>query len=154
MILKEYLAVFFGAMLPVFELRGAIPLGIALFKLPPLQVFILAVAGNIAITAFILLWLPIVSRVLMKYSNVMNRLLNGLFQRTQQKHAKRLDQLGYLALFLFVAIPLPGTGAWTGSLVAYVFGLKSSRSLLIISAGIISAGVLVTLGSLGLIHWI
>ena len=70
------------------------------------------------------------------------------------KHSDQIKKYGYWGLFLFVAIPLPGTGAWTGSLLAVLFGLNRKKSLLYIFLGVLTAGLIMTLVSFGAINWI
>ncbi len=78
--------------------------------------------------------------------------MDWLFARTRRKANERIRKYEYLGLFLFVAIPIPFTGAWTGALIAYLFDLKFSRSLLAILAGIIVAAVIMILLTLN-ISW-
>lgn len=81
----------------------------------------------------------------------MDRFFTWLFEKTRAKHSKRISELGHIALITFVAIPLPGSGGWTGSLVAHVFGIKSKLSIPLIILGLIIAGALITLGTTGVI---
>ncbi|MGI5825393.1 MAG: COG2426 family protein [Bacillota bacterium] len=139
--------VFFVSMLPVVELRGAIPIGMA-FGLPAWESFLLSVAGNGLITVLLLLILPKFFELLYKISPL-EPFLDKLIQKTRHK-GKDLNKKGALGLFLFVAIPLPGTGVWTGCLIAYLMGMRIRYSLLSVVLGMVLAGILMTLGSLGL----
>lgn len=145
------LTVLFTAMAPISELRGAIPLALGIYKMPVVEAFFWSVLGNI-ISVIILLWfLEPVSRFLMTHFRIMNRFFNWLFERTRKRHKEALKRWGPVALVIFVAIPLPITGGWTGSLVAFVFGIPFKKALPLIFLGILIAGLVVTLASLGII---
>ncbi len=143
------LAVFLVAMLPIFELRGAIPLGYALGMSNPLQIYLLAVAGNFVPVLPILLLLGPGERTLRRFS-WLDRFFEWLFNRTVSRSAliKKYESLG---LILFVAIPAPMTGAWTGSIAAYLFKLPLRMAIPCIILGILIAGVVVSLVSQGVI---
>jgi len=143
----EYLYLFLIAILPVAELRGAIPLGIYWGLSPPL-VFIIAILGNMLPVPFILLFLEGIEKYLRR-SEKMARVLDWIFERTYKKADEKVRRWEYLALILFVAIPLPGTGAWTGSLIAYLFKFDIKKSLLSIFTGVLIAGIIVLIASLG-----
>ncbi len=143
----EYLYLFLVAMLPIAELRGAIPLGIY-WGLSPILVFIVAILGNMVPVPFILLFLEGIEKYLRR-SEKMARALDWLFERTYKKADEKVRRWEYLALILFVAIPLPGTGAWTGSLIAYLFKFDIKKSMLSIFAGVLIAGAIVLIASLG-----
>lgn len=140
--LSSVLAVLAIAASPISELRGAIPVAISAFHFPWYYAFLIAVIGNLLPVPFILLLLNSVSRLLSKVS-FLERLLNWLFERTRRrgKIIKRYERIG---LVLFVAIPLPMTGAWTGSLIAVLFGLKFRYAFLSICIGVLISGVIVT----------
>ena len=142
-------AVFLVAMLPVFELRGAIPLGYAMGMESPVLIYLIAVAGNFAPVLPILLLLGPAERFLRRFG-FMNRFFDWLFKRTvsRSKLIKKYESLG---LILFVAIPAPMTGAWTGSVAAYLFKLPLRMAIPCIILGILIAGVVVTLVSQGVI---
>lgn len=147
------LIVFFSAMLPVTELRGAIPLGF-LIGLPPESIFLWALIGNI-IPCFFILWvLRPISEFLMRHSKFFNRFFTKLFEKTRTKHENAIQKYGPIFLVVFVAIPLPGSGGWTGSLVAFLFGIKYWKAIGLISIGLTIAGILITLGITGVISFI
>ena len=139
--------VFVISMLPVVELRGAVPIGIAM-GLSAWESFLLSVAGNGLITVLLLLILPKLFDLLYKIPKLAPY-LDKLIHKTRHK-SKQLNKKGALGLFLFVAVPLPGTGVWTGSMIAYLMGMRIRYSLLSVVGGMVVAGVLVTLASLGL----
>jgi uncharacterized membrane protein len=138
--------VFLISMLPVVELRGAIPIGIA-FGMPAWESFLLSVAGNGLVTLILLMLLPRFFEALYKIPRL-QPLLDKIIHKTRHK-SKNLNKKGALGLFIFVAIPLPGTGVWTGCLLAYLMGMRIRYSLIAVILGMMMAGVLMTLGSLG-----
>ncbi len=148
-LLPPPLAVFLVAMLPVFELRGAIPAGYAMGMKSPAFIYLLAVLGNFVPVLPILLGLGPAEKYLRRYS-FFDRFLDWLFKRTVSRSdvIKKYESLG---LILFVAIPLPMTGAWTGSVAAYLFKLPLRMAIPCIILGILIAGVVVTLVSQGVL---
>ncbi len=143
------LAVFLIAMLPIFELRGAIPAGYAMGMTNPLAIYALAVAGNIVPVLPILLLLGPAERRLRRY-RVWNRFFDWLFARTVSR-SSLVQKYESRGLILFVAIPAPVTGAWTGSVAAYLFKLPLRFAIPCIILGILIAGIVVTLATQGVI---
>jgi len=143
------LAVFLTAMLPIVELRGAIPLGLISYDLPVWQVFITAILGNLVPVVLLYLFLGIIIKWLQKYGNFWQRFFSWLFARTHKRHSAKFEKYGSLALLLFVAIPLPMTGGWTGVLLAYLFGITLKHTLQYVLGGLIIAGLIVTGITLG-----
>lgn len=144
------LATFLTAMIPVGELRAAIPVAIHAYEMPWWSAYIWAVLGNAFVVALIMLLLEPVSRLLMKYSKIFKRFFTWLFEKTRSKHSQKFEKWGALALITFVAIPLPITGGWTGSVAAFVFGIPFKKAFPLIFLGLLIAGVIVTLLSLGI----
>ncbi len=144
--LPHELQVFFLAMLPITELRAAIPIGITLFKLPPEAALIWGVLGNTVPTILILLLLGPVCGFLMRHSKFFHNFFTKLFHKTRDKHTKNFDRYGTIFLVIFVAIPIPGSGAWTGALLAFLFGIPFKKAAPAIIAGITGAGLILTLG--------
>jgi len=141
---------FFVAASPISELRGAIPLAIGIYGFGIIKAFIIAISGNI-LPAVIILWtLGPISGFLIKKIPITERFFDWLFARTRHKFSGDYEKLGELALLIFVAIPLPMTGAWTGSVAAFLFGIPKKKSLIFISLGIILAGLIVTATTLGI----
>ncbi len=135
-------------MLPVSELRGAIPLALAPvevggFGMSAPEAYILAVLGNMIPVIPLLLFLEPVSDFLRRWK-IFDIFFTWLFTRTHRNHSERFEKYGTLALTIFVAIPLPVTGAWTGCAAAFVFGIKFKHALPAIFAGVLIAGVVVT----------
>lgn len=147
---SKELVVLIIAALPILELRGALPVAINLFNFPWYYALLLAIVGNILPVPFILLFLDTASRLLSKVA-FFERILKWLFERTRRR-GKVIERYERIGLMLFVAIPLPVTGAWTGSLAAVLFGLKFKHAFLSIFVGILIAGIIVT--CLSLLGWV
>jgi uncharacterized membrane protein len=122
--IKELVWVFLLGAFPIAELRGAMPLGIFVFKLPPLIVYLVAVLGNFLIVPLLLIFLKHFSAFLMRKSYFFNRFLNYIFSRTRDHHFHKFERLEHWMLFALVAIPFPLTVAWTACVSA---GLDSLR---------------------------
>lgn len=142
------LQVFFLSMLPITELRAAIPIGIEVLDLPVLTTMFVAVVGNILPTFFILLLLPHLHDWLMK-QKFLGKVLKKKLEDAEKYFSGKYSKYGAIALVLFVGIPLPLTGAWTGSLAAFVFNIRFKKAFPLIVAGVCLASVLVTLITLG-----
>jgi uncharacterized membrane protein len=130
------------AMLPIAELRGAIPLALLKFGLPLWQVYLLAVIGNMLPVIPLLLFLEKISAGLRRFK-LFDLFFRWLFERTR-KRSELVEKYETLGLMLFVAIPLPVTGAWTGTVAAFLFGIRFWYAFLAILAGVLVAGVIVT----------
>jgi len=150
--IMQWLWVSLLSMLPISELRGAIPLAIGVYKLNAYAVIPAVIAANFIPVPFILKFLGPVERFLRRWK-FWNNLMDRVFERTRRKTKKSIEKWETLALILFVAIPLPVTGAWTGSLAAYLFGLDFKKSLLCIFIGILIAGAIVTTAVVAGINW-
>lgn len=151
--ITEPLLVIFVSSLPISELRGGIPLAISRFHLTPITGYFLAVLGNIIPVVPLLVYLPKITDILRKI-RFLDRFFKWLFVRTRHKHGAKFKKFGALALVSLVAIPFPATGAWTGSLAAYVFGVKFRYAFPLIVVGIMIAGIIVTLANLGIISFL
>ena len=141
-------------MIPIVELRGAIPIGILALDMPPLLTAVISVIGNFLPVPFILLF---IRRILqwMKGTKRLSKIANWIEEHAHKKSDK-VQKSASLGLLLFVAIPLPGTGAWTGSLIAALLNMRMKYALPTIFLGVIIAGVIVTListGVLGFLSW-
>jgi len=142
---------FVVAMLPVSELRGAIPLAILKLGLSAPEAFLWSVLGNGLAGVLVVLFLEPVSKPLRRLP-VFDRFFAWLFERTRRKHTQSFEKYQDVALFVFVAIPLPLTGAWTGAVAAFVFGVEKRSAISMIVLGVIAAGLVVTLVSTGAIQ--
>ncbi len=146
-------------LMPITELRAGLPLGV-LYALdnnvPIILVFFLIIFINILLIFFIFYFLDKIHSIFMKI-NLYKRIFNFYLRKIQKrvdKFEKRHDQIGFYALMLFVAIPLPGTGAWSGCLLSWILGLDRKKSIMAIIAGIMIAGLFILLGSLGFIFFL
>ncbi len=137
------------SMIPLIELRGSILVGGTL-NLPFVQTFIASVIGNMIPIPFILLFIEKIFDW-MKKTKHLSKLANGIEKKAMSK-SEQIEKYGYLGLFLFVAIPLPGTGAWTGSLLAVLFRLNRKKSLGMIFLGVLTAGLIMSILSYGLLN--
>lgn len=137
------LATFFVAALPLSELRGAIPLAILKFGFSPYKAFVLSALGNILPVLPLLFFLGEVSDYLSRKFYWFNRFFSWLFERTRTKHAEHFICWKDLALFIFVAVPLPLTGAYSGAVAAFIFGVSKTHAFWSIVLGILAAGLIV-----------
>ena len=131
------------SMIPIFELRGGIPVGIALFKLNPLAVYFTCLFFNLIPVLPILLLLNPLRKLLSRVPP-----FRGLFRFLDKKAARNrhlIERYEEIGLTLFVGVPLPVTGAWTGSIVAEIMGLRVMKSFLFIALGVALAGIVVTM---------
>ena len=144
------LCVFFCAMLPIIECRGAIPLGLGL-GMPWWQTAIFSIAGNLLPVPFILLFIRAILRWMRESRVKFFANTAAWLDRKIEKHKGSIEKYSYFGLVLFVAIPLPGTGAWTGTLIASVLGLDAKKSFFAATLGVLGATVIMTvLSYLGL----
>jgi uncharacterized membrane protein len=138
----DILKIIFIAALPIAELRLAIPGAIEFLETPWYYAFLISVIGNMLPVPFILLFLEVATRLLNRVA-IFERFLNWLFERTRRR-GKIIQKYKRIGLVLFVAIPLPVTGAWTGSLAAVLFGIKFRHAFVSIFIGVVIAGIIVT----------
>lgn len=142
---------------PIFELRAGLPIVIEYVvrnNLPVLPYFLLVLALNICVIFLIFVFFDFVHGALMKwkwYRKVIGRVLNRI-QKKVGKVRANMNKWGYFALMIFVAVPLPGSGAWTGTMIAWIMGLDRLRSFAAIATGVIIAGLIVLLFSFGLFN--
>lgn len=141
--LPHWLLLIVMSMIPIAELRMTIPLGILEYHINPLTTYVLCVAGNMVPVPAILLLFHKIEELLRRHS-FFNDLFDRLFDRTIRRADTAIRRYEEFGLFAFVAIPLPFTGAWTGSLIAYLFDLDFKMSLIVIFAGVLTAGVVMT----------
>lgn len=147
--IPSQLIVFIVSMIPILELRGSI-LAAGFMDISFLETYIVAVIGNLLPIPFILIF---IKKILdwMKTTNAFSRIANGIEKRALSKR-EQIDKYGYFGLFLFVAIPLPGTGAWTGALLAVLLGMKGRKAFIPIALGVMAAGLVMSLLAFGIIQ--
>ena len=149
-IVGKELCVMICSMIPIIECRGAVPMG-AIFGLPWWQTMLFAIAGNILPVPFILLFIrKILSWMLNSKVRLFVRICEWLDGKVE-KHKNKIEKYSYLGVMIFVAIPFPGTGAWTGTLIASVLKMDFKKSLLAAFLGVLIATTIMTLGSYGIV---
>ena len=149
--LWKYLAAFFISMIPILELRGAIPIAVG-YGIHPVVAYIICVIGNMVPVPFIYLF----ARKFLLWGSD-KRFIGKFFrwcvtkgEHAGQKLAKKAKQGGLvIALMLFVGIPIPGTGAWTGTLAASFLDMGIKKTTIAVSLGVIMAGIIMALTSAG-----
>ncbi len=140
--LGKCLLTFFVAMVPVIELRGAIPVGVA-HGLEFWQAVVISCVGNMVPVPFILLFIKRIFGWLRTLHPKLESFVGSMEKRAENK-SKSVARFEFFGLFLLVAIPLPGTGAWTGALVAAMLGMEMKKSVPAIFLGILAAAAIVT----------
>lgn len=148
---KKYLIVFFVSMAPLIELRGAIPIAAGM-GLPFIQYYIIAIIGNMIPVPFIYFF----ARKILVWGTdkpVVGNFFTWCLEKGEKGGKKLQATAGkglFVALLLFVGIPLPGTGAWTGTLAASILDMDFKSSVLAVMLGVILAGIIMALASMGL----
>ena len=142
------LCVFFCSMIPIIELRGAVPMG-AVFGMPWWQTYILSVLGNMVPVPFILLLIKkMIQWMSVSKVKFFNKIANFLLRKVEKRRAG-IEKYSFWGVCLFVAVPLPVTGAWTGSLVAAMIDMKFWKAFLSCLFGVMISGVIMTVISYG-----
>lgn len=148
--LPPEVGIFLLSMLPISELRGAIPWGIIAGQVPVWKAYPIAVIGNMIPVLPLIWFLEPIQHFLRRY-RYFDRFFRWVFERTKKRGAV-VEKYETLGLMVFVAIPLPVTGAWTGTVAALIFGIKPHLALIAITLGVMIAGVIVsTLTLMGVI---
>ena len=144
----KQIVVFVISLMPILELRGGL-IAAALLGLKPLQSYIICIIGNLLPIPFILL---LINKILnwMRNSKHFNKIATWLDKKVE-KHKGQIEKFGYLGIVLFVGIPLPGTGAWTGSLIASVLEMDKKKTFLSVLLGVFMASVIMMIFSYGLL---
>jgi uncharacterized membrane protein len=141
--LSPELVIIIVGMLPIAELRGAIPLAIGGYHMEAGAAFFWAVLGNIIPPIGLIFLLEGTAKFLSEKFTVWKRFFNWLFARTRRRAQDKINRYGVWGLFLLVAIPLPMTGGWTGALAAFLFGIERRKAIPVIILGILAAGIIV-----------
>lgn len=142
------------SILPISELRIGLPYAIIFAiknNIPLWLIFLLVILSNVLIIFFIFFFLDRLNKILLKniYYKKFFYFYIKKMQKKIDKFEKKYSSIGFLALIIFVAIPFPGTGAWTGGLISWLLELDRKKSIFSIIIGVISAGILVLLMTLG-----
>ena len=130
------------SMVPIIELRGGLPFGVAL-GLPYYLAFPAAVLGNLIPAPFIIVYIRRIFELMRRYMPRLNGLVDKLEKKAHLK-GQKVTKYKYIGLWLFVAIPLPGTGAWTGALIAALLDMPLRKSIPSIFLGVVTAGLIMT----------
>jgi len=147
------------SVLPVIELRGGLPVALDYAiksNFPVWLAFLTVMIANIFVIFLILIFLDFLHESFLKFK-IYRRTFNFFLERARKKAEKvekNMKVSGYLALTLFVAVPLPITGAWTGTLIAWILGLDRKKSIISISLGVLIAGIIVLLAYFGILNLI
>ena len=147
---NKYLEILLMSTLPITELRLSIPIGITCYELNWLYVFLMAVLGNFLICVPILYFFSYFELILNK-NKYTALILRKIFSRTRSK-SKIINKYKYYGILLFVSLPLPFTGAWTGSLASYLFGFDKKKTLIAVFLGLLLSAAIVTIISIFLDH--
>lgn len=139
-------------MAPIGELRASLPVALTIYDMNWPLAFLISVLGNLIPVAALLLFLGPVSGWLSGKSSFMKKFFTWLFERTGRKAGQRITVYGDIALVSFVAVPLPFTGAWTGAVAAFLFGIPFKKAFPLISLGVlISGGIVLILTKAGML---
>lgn len=141
---KEILTILIAAS-PISELRGAIPIAVFLWNFSVGKAYLLSVFGNFLPVIPLLFFWKYLAEWLSHRIYFLNRFFTWLFEMTRRRHNHHFEIWRELALIVFVAIPLPFTGAWSGTIAAFVFGIPFRRAILDIGLGILISGLIVLL---------
>lgn len=139
---REFIT-FIVSMTPIFELRGSIPLAVLHFQMPVVRAYLISLVGNIIPVLPIIYYLEPIRKALARIK-IMDKFFSWFYAQTYRR-TKKVMTLGAIGLTLFVAIPLPVTGAWTGSVAAILFNIKPRYAFPAIILGVSIAGVVVSL---------
>ena len=149
--LSSEVIVFFVSIFPILELRGGVLAGYWL-GLPLMTTSIIAVIGNLLPIPFILFFIEKILAFLVKH-NILTKFISKLRERALHK-SKSLENIEFIGLMLFVGIPLPGTGAWTGALVAETLQMDRKKAMLAITLGVFIALAIMLIVSYGVLNQI
>ncbi|MCR5704579.1 MAG: small multi-drug export protein [Eubacterium sp.] len=151
--LVKYIIVFFISMVPIVEIRGAAPIGLNTYHLPVFQTYLVAILGNMLPVPFIYFF---ARKILVwgKDKKIIGKFFTFCLTKGEHGGQKLMEKTGgglYFALFLFVGIPLPGTGAWTGTLAASILDMDFKKSVIACMAGVVLAGIIMGAGVTGIL---
>ena len=141
----KILTTLFVSMVPIIEFRGAIPIGVGL-GLPYWLAISISVVGNIIPVPFIIIFIKKIFAWMRKVSKKLDGIVSKLENRAE-KHRDTVEKYAFWGLFVLVAIPLPGTGAWTGALVAAMMDMPLKKAFPSVVLGVVGAAVIVTVGT-------
>jgi uncharacterized membrane protein len=146
------LATMLVAMIPFAEAQVAVPMALSVYKISPLWTIICSGIGGTLITTFLVYSLGPIIGAIMRYVPPSRPAIDWLMERTRHRFVGKYEKYGLLALLIFVIIPGPGSGAWAGSLAAFLFGIPKKKAIISISVGLFFAAFLVLLVTTGVIE--
>ena len=151
----HYLIIFLISMVPLIELRGAIPYAVGFmnagYDINMVWAYIIAIIGNMIPVPFIIVYIRRIFEWMRRHMPWLDSLVTRMEEKGNSKR-ETIDKYGHWGLLLFVAIPLPGTGAWTGALIAALLDIKTSKAVPVIMLGVCVAAMIMTLVTYGVIH--
>lgn len=147
----SYALIFIISLLPILELRGGL-IAASLLDISPLTAFLVCMAANILVIPFVLFMIEAILSFLSRFKRIGS--LIEKFKKKTLKKKSTIEKYGYWGIMLFVAIPLPGSGAWTGCLLAVLLGLDKKKSFLAALLGVFIAGVVMLIFSYGILKGI
>ena len=145
--------VFFVSMLPVLELRAAIPIGAAT-GMNIYECYFISVIGNILPVPFILIFIKKIIEYMSVSKIAFFRKISDFLLKKAEKRSDKVNKYSLIGLFLFVAVPLPGTGGWTGALIAALMEMRFKKAFLSIDAGVMVAGLIMCAASYGVVSFL
>ena len=144
----KYITVFVISLMPILELRGGL-IAASLLKVPPVPAYIISIIGNL-IPIPLILWLLDYVFDFMKKHNILKKFVLFCERKGNEKKGQ-IEKLGFWGLVLFVGVPLPGTGAWTGCLIATLLRMDKKKAFLAAALGVIMASIIMMLISYGVL---
>ena len=146
--INKELVIFIISLMPILELRGGL-LAATLLDVEFVRAAIICILGNVLPIPFVLLFLKYILKILSKWKFT-TKIVNWLEKKVHDKR-EQIDKYGYFGLVLFVGIPLPGTGAWTGALLAVMLDLNRKKSFICILLGVLMAAIIMSILSYGIL---
>lgn len=140
-----YFCTFFWSIIPFLELRASIPLGYGQYGLSIYEAILVSSVAGIFTAALVLKLLPFFIEFFEKNIPFVDKIMKKIFAKTQKEHSHKIAVLGEFFLVLFVAIPLPGSGAWSGVLIAYLFGIPYKKAIGLVGLGVIFSAIIISL---------
>jgi uncharacterized membrane protein len=147
--LTDFFIVLGLSMVPLVESKIAVPLGITLYKLPFWAAIVAGTLGMVLITVILMPLFAFITKKIRSWHPNLDRLIDKFFSYTYHRHTSRFEKLGVVALFLYVALPIPFTGVRSGSLLAYLFGIKKLDAIIALGLGSLVASTIVALATIG-----
>lgn len=147
--LPPQLATLLLAMTPFTELSGSIPIALQVFNLPLWQAVLFSVLGSFLVSMILIFFINPLYLLFSRRFKFIERIAQKVFHITRDKFGKKYQIWGNLALFLYIVIPTPGSGAWSGSIAAWLFGIDKKLALVFMFFGLLIAGLIVAAVTLG-----